>query len=874
MRVVSWNINGLPTTFKEAGSKYGSVANFFSNVLRADVLCLQEAKVAEERVERAWALVEGYDSYWAFSRDKKGYSGCVTFVRDGLTPLDAVADAVGPNGLAWEARGADRAPWERGGGLAVDTTDDQAPDAEAGAERDGGGRGEGVVEKGDGEEGDEGEGEGEGSVWREGRCVRTDHGRFVLLNVYVPNAGEHKHGRPRLQRKMAFLRALRAECDAVRASGRHVVVVGDVNISHRDIDVFHQWRVSHIYCPGACVTSPHNQLQHNVYILLPCNLKPALQATPHLLPPFPPTPPLSGAAVAGCAVWKPRCALRGPLPPLPPHRRRRLHRVGPAHRRPQPKRGPAVRAVFQSTEWSPPCLLWPSIPFPSLTFPSLPIPSHSKPHIPVLLLFPPHSTHFIPCTGPGLPHSIDYAVCDAAFLPHVLACDIVRVSPKQWSDHAAVALTLSHDTSLPLLPPHPRPALSAHNMRKFQEDVTQRKLTAMFGARKGRGRGKGGRGEERGEGGGQAERRGKEGDEKQEKGLEETEGGGDSEDGRGRGNREGRDGKGGERETGDGEGVERRDGKDGGKVLKSIESIDRKEGDLGTGSGDTCTWVGDGREETHVSGEGNLGEREGDGNERGGREVHREASTGVSRVAVADEAVCTGAVSTGCTAHVSGGVQGEDAFRRSGVQVGSEKEAADSDTERTEGGRGGEGGGGGEGGEGIGRVERRCGSMEEGAAGRANADVDAGGAGDGDVDGREGRGGTMRHTGRDESRQERGSGGGGDGRDTEVPAGRDDNDDGTSSARDAVGLQTTGSTGLAAVAAAATSAATTAAAAQERGKRRSSGVGVAARRSGAAKRGRRGGRGGSAAKRVGTGGAAAAGKSGSQRLITQFVKKN
>ncbi|CAI5513404.1 unnamed protein product [Closterium sp. Naga37s-1] len=761
MRVVSWNINGLPTTFKEAGSKYGSVANFFSNVLRADVLCLQEAKVAEERVERAWALVEGYDSYWAFSRDKKGYSGCVTFVRDGLTPLDAVADAVGPNGLAWEARGADRAPWERGGGLAVDTTDDQAPDAEAGAERDGGGRGEGVVEKGDGEEGDEGEGEGEGSVWREGRCVRTDHGRFVLLNVYVPNAGEHKHGRPRLQRKMAFLRALRAECDAVRASGRHVVVVGDVNISHRDIDVFHQWRVSHIYCPA--------ELQW-LDALFGSPGAPYVDLFRHFHP----------TAAGAFTVWDQRTDARS--------------------------RNEGQR--------------------------------------------------------------IDYAVCDAAFLPHVLACDIVRVSPKQWSDHAAVALTLSHDTSLPLLPPHPRPALSAHNMRKFQEDVTQRKLTAMFGARKGRGRGKGGRGEERGEGGGQAERRGKEGDEKQEKGLEETEGGGDSEDGRGRGNREGRDGKGGERETGDGEGVERRDGKDGGKVLKSIESIDRKEGDLGTGSGDTCTWVGDGREETRVSGEGNLGEREGDGNERGGREVHREASTGVSRVAVADEAVCMGAVSTGCTAHVSGGVQGEDAFRRSGVQVGSEKEAADSDTERTE------GGGGGEGGEGIGRVERRCGSMEEGAAGRANADVDAGGAGDGDVDGREGRGGTMRHAGHNESRRERGSGGGGDGRDTEVPAGRDDNDDGTSSARDAVGLQTTGSTGLAAVAAAATSAATTAAAAQERGKRRSSGVGVAARRSGAAKRGRRGGRGGSAAKRVGTGGAAAAGKSGSQRLITQFVKKN
>lgn len=38
--------------------------------------------------------------------------------------------------------------------------------------------------------------------------------------------------------------------DAIVGSGQHVVLVGDLNISHKDMDVFEQWRVSDIYCPG------------------------------------------------------------------------------------------------------------------------------------------------------------------------------------------------------------------------------------------------------------------------------------------------------------------------------------------------------------------------------------------------------------------------------------------------------------------------------------------------------------------------------------------------------------------------------------------------------------------------------------------------
>lgn len=41
MRIVSWNVNGLYTTLKDAASRYASVSNYFSEVLKADIVCFQ-----------------------------------------------------------------------------------------------------------------------------------------------------------------------------------------------------------------------------------------------------------------------------------------------------------------------------------------------------------------------------------------------------------------------------------------------------------------------------------------------------------------------------------------------------------------------------------------------------------------------------------------------------------------------------------------------------------------------------------------------------------------------------------------------------------------------------------------------------------------
>jgi exodeoxyribonuclease-3 len=69
---------------------------------------------------------------------------------------------------------------------------------------------------------------------REGRIMGTDHGDFVLLNIYFPNG---KQNDERLAYKMGFYDATLAYCDQLRAAGRSVVICGDVNTAHRPIDL-------------------------------------------------------------------------------------------------------------------------------------------------------------------------------------------------------------------------------------------------------------------------------------------------------------------------------------------------------------------------------------------------------------------------------------------------------------------------------------------------------------------------------------------------------------------------------------------------------------------------------------------------------------
>ncbi|XP_018581074.2 DNA-(apurinic or apyrimidinic site) endonuclease 2 [Scleropages formosus] len=191
MKIVTWNINGI-RAFK------GGVKKAL-DVLDADIVCLQETKVTRDLLDERTAIVEGYNSYFSFSRGRSGYSGVATFCKDSATP---VAAEEGLTGLLTSHDGAVGCYGDQNGFSAEEL---QLLD-------------------------------------NEGRAVITQHKvkcedseeTLTVLNVYCPRADPEKPERK--QFKLHFYRLLQARAEAILESGSHVIVLGDINTSHKPID--------------------------------------------------------------------------------------------------------------------------------------------------------------------------------------------------------------------------------------------------------------------------------------------------------------------------------------------------------------------------------------------------------------------------------------------------------------------------------------------------------------------------------------------------------------------------------------------------------------------------------------------------------------
>lgn len=65
--------------------------------------------------------------------------------------------------------------------------------------------------------------------------MMTDHGSFLLFNVYFPNSG---NGTERLEYKMEFYRWFERILDSYLEKGRKIIIAGDVNTTHHEIDIW------------------------------------------------------------------------------------------------------------------------------------------------------------------------------------------------------------------------------------------------------------------------------------------------------------------------------------------------------------------------------------------------------------------------------------------------------------------------------------------------------------------------------------------------------------------------------------------------------------------------------------------------------------
>lgn len=195
VRILCWNVNGWSATREKIDLKYGSIECFFQSVpgdppSKLDIVCLQEVKIAEEKLSKEACIVPGYESYWSCSAKRKGYSGVGTFSKAKMA-LSCEKDCL-----------------------------------------------EGVDMEKDALKG-------------EGRIVTIDIGPCVVVNVYVPNAGlgkstnsnfgdgkmpvpdskTRKDAPSRLEYKLEFLNSLHARCKQYIEDGKEVILVGDFNVA-------------------------------------------------------------------------------------------------------------------------------------------------------------------------------------------------------------------------------------------------------------------------------------------------------------------------------------------------------------------------------------------------------------------------------------------------------------------------------------------------------------------------------------------------------------------------------------------------------------------------------------------------------------------
>lgn len=68
----------------------------------------------------------------------------------------------------------------------------------------------------------------------EGRIILAEYPDFTLMNIYFPNGQKDDE---RLKYKLAFYDATLAFCEAKRKTGKELIICGDYNTAHNEIDL-------------------------------------------------------------------------------------------------------------------------------------------------------------------------------------------------------------------------------------------------------------------------------------------------------------------------------------------------------------------------------------------------------------------------------------------------------------------------------------------------------------------------------------------------------------------------------------------------------------------------------------------------------------
>ncbi|KAK9377037.1 Endonuclease/exonuclease/phosphatase [Lipomyces chichibuensis] len=216
LRIVTFNICGIRNVLQfHPWNVCRSWATMF-DMLDADIVCFQETKIQRKDIEESMAIVPGFESFFSFSRYKKGYSGVAVYTRNSVCRPCKAEEGItgcldsfdlGSNGRKTSYRESES---NIGGyDYLINTSDGQEIDSE-------------------------------------GRTLVFDFRKFVLICVYCPanSTGDRSHYRE------TFLTSLSNRIrQLVEIEMREVILVGDINIIRDRIDTAD---------PGECVKDGNN----------------------------------------------------------------------------------------------------------------------------------------------------------------------------------------------------------------------------------------------------------------------------------------------------------------------------------------------------------------------------------------------------------------------------------------------------------------------------------------------------------------------------------------------------------------------------------------------------------------------------------------
>jgi exodeoxyribonuclease III len=197
LTVAVWNVAGLRAQFKNHPEAMKAAVLEMS----PDILCMQEHKLQDSHVPEYLNSIDGYSSFWICSRTTKGYSGVATFVKNSIVGIAEDVVMTRPElgvSSVRKATGSEKKLVTLRG-----VTWDISSDSRLSGE---------------------------------GRTITLEFDTFFIVNCYVPNAGQ---GLKRIDfRCSEWDPALRTYLDSLKSKGKSVVLAGDLNCAHRDIDVY------------------------------------------------------------------------------------------------------------------------------------------------------------------------------------------------------------------------------------------------------------------------------------------------------------------------------------------------------------------------------------------------------------------------------------------------------------------------------------------------------------------------------------------------------------------------------------------------------------------------------------------------------------